>query len=343
MAVDTHAPMVGGVLRTVHANGSQNSFAGCYRLCSNDKNNQFNSKVKINKTESTREILMNAYYQLAALYYNRFHGSHLFPSLWNWRWLLCLCTFSITVQFIYWYLVSATPPFQGPWGMFIAELLFIGACLFILHYRSNQVLGIEKSAPFFSIARRSLLDKQKRQFLTSHTQRPASDYAQLAQEITDLLQLQKAYRSPIDADFVGVLNKLYHPQALSRAIAIVISALGIFFALIDKNSLRELQDVFQDQQTLTLITELCKLAGGLFILAIITYLLTKQLIEIFMLMAASFISKKMGNRTMLNCLVRDLIDLHTPHPTVPRKSCMPYSPTGKVWIAHRQNKKHKNI
>lgn len=286
---------------------------------------------------------MNAYYQLAALHYNRFHGSHLFPKWYDWRWLLCLATFSIAVLCGYWYFVSPTPPLEGPWAMYVAELICIGSSIFILHYRSNQVLGIKKSAPFFSTTRRTLLEKQKRQFLTSHTQRPASDYAQLAQEITDLLQLEKTYRSPIDTDFVGVLNKLYDPQALSRAIAIVISALGIFFALIDKNSLREMQDVFQDQQTLTLITELCKLAGGLFILAILTYLLTKQLIEVFMLMAASFISKKMGNRTMLNCLVRDLIDLHTPHPTVPRKSCMPYSSTGKVWIARRHKKIHKNI
>ncbi len=286
---------------------------------------------------------MNAYYQLAALYYNRFHGSHLFPKWYDWRCLLCLATFGMTVLFGYWYYVNPVPPLQGPWWLLIAALMFFVSCLFILHYRSNQALGIEKSALLFALERRSLLEKQKRQFLTSHTQRPASDNAQLAQEITDLLQLEKAYRSPINADFVGVLNKLYDPQTLTRAIAIVISALGIFFGLMDKNSLRELQDVFQDQQTLTLITELCKLAGGLFILAILTYLLTKQIIEVFMLMAASFISKKMGNRTMLNCLVRDLIDLHTPHPTVPRKSCMPYSPTGKVWIARRHKKMHKNI
>lgn len=286
---------------------------------------------------------MNAYYQLAALYYNRFHGSHLFPKLWNWRWLLCSASFSIATLFAYWYYVSPTPPFQGPWGLFVAAVIFFASCLIIFHYRSGQALGIVKSSSSFSIDRRLLLEKEKRKFLTSHTRRPASDYAQLAQEITDLLQLQKAYRSPIDVDFMGVLSKLYDPQTITRAIAIVISALSIFFGLMDKNSLRELQDVFQDQQTLTLITELCKLAGGLFILAIITYLLTKQLIEIFMLMAASFISKKMGNRTMLNCLVRDLIDLHTPHPTVPRKSCMPYSPTGKVWIARRQKKTQKNI
>lgn len=285
---------------------------------------------------------MNEYYQLAALYYNRFHGSHLFPKWYNWRWLLCLATFSIAVLFGYWYHVSPEPLLQGPWYMLIAALIFFVACLFILHYRSNQVLGIKKSAPFFSTARRSLLEKQKRQFLTSHTQRPASDYAQLAQEITDLLQLQKAYRSPIDVDFMGVLSKLYDPQTLTRAIAIVISALGIFFGLMDKNSLRELQDVFQDEQTVTFITELCKLAGGSFILAILTYLLTKQLIEVFMLMAASFISKKMGNRTMLNCLVRDLIDLHQPQPTVPRKSCMPYSPTATVWIARGQSQRRKN-
>jgi len=288
-------------------------------------------------------MLMNEYYQLAALYYNRFHGSHLFPKLWSWRWLLCSASFSIATLFAYWYYVSPTPPFKSPWGLFVAAVIFFASCLIILHYRSDQALGIVKSSASFSIDRRSLLEKEKRKFLTSYTHRPASDYAQLAQEITDLLQLQKAYRSPIDVDFMGVLNKLYDPQTLTRAIAIVISALGIFFGLMDKNSLRELQDVFQDKQTITFITELCKLAGGLFILAILTYLLTKQLIEAFMLMAASFISKKMGNRTMLNCLVRDLIDLHTPHPTVPRKSCMPYSPTGKVWIARRHKKMHKNI
>lgn len=277
---------------------------------------------------------MNEYYQLAALYYNRFHGSHLFPKWYNWRWLLCLATFSIAVLLAYWYFVSPMPPLEGPWGMYVAEVICVGSCIFILHYRSNQVLGIDKSAPFFSTARRTLLEKQKRQFLTSHTQRPASDYARLAQEITDLLQLEKAYRSPIDADFAGVLNKLYDPQTLTRAIAIVISALSIFFGLIDKNALRELQDVFQDEQTFSLIAELCKLAGSLFILAIITYLLTKQLIEIFMLMAASFIPKKMGNRTMLNCMVRDLIDLHTPQPSqAHRKPSMPPSPTRKVWIA----------
>lgn len=285
---------------------------------------------------------MNEYYQLAALYYNRFHGSHLFPKWYNWRWLLCLATFSIAVLFGYWYFVSPMPPLEGPWAMYVAELICIGSCLFILHYRSNQVLGIKKSAPFFSTARRTLLEKQKRQFLTSYTRRPASDYAQLAQEITDLLQLQKAYRSPIDVDFMGVLSKLYDPQTITRAIAIVISALGIFFGLMDKNSLRDLQDVLQDEQTFTLLVEVCKLAGLTFVLAITSYLLTKQLIEILMLMAASFISKKMGNRTMLNCLVRDLIDLHHPQPTVPRKSCMPYSPTAKVWIARGHPQPHKN-
>lgn len=285
---------------------------------------------------------MNEYYQLAALYYNRFHGSHLFPKLWNWRWLLCSASFSIATLFAYWYYVSPTPPFQSPWGLFVAAVIFFASCLIIFHYRSDQALGIVKSSTSFSIDRRSLLEKEKRKFLTRHTRRPASDYAQLAQEITDLLQLQKAYRSPIDVDFMGVLSKLYDPQTITRAIAIVISALGIFFGLMDKNSLRELQDVFQDEQTVTFITELCKLAGGIFMLAILTYLLTKQLIEIFLLMAASFISKKMGNRTMLNCLVRDLIDLHQPQPTVPRKSCMPYSPTAKVWIARGHPKRHKN-
>lgn len=287
-------------------------------------------------------MLMNEYYQLAALYYNRFHGSHLFPKWYNWRWLLCLATFSIAVLLAYWYFASPMPPIEGPWAMYAAELICIGSSIFMLHYRSNQVLDIKKSAPFFSTERRTLLEKQKRQFLTNQTHRPASDYAQLAQEITDLLQLQKAYRSPIDVDFVGVLSKLYDPQTLTRAIAIVISALSIFFGLMDKNSLRELQDVFQDEQTVTFISELCKLAGGSFILAILTYLLTKQLIEVFMLMAASFISKKMGNRTMLNCLIRDLIDLHQPQPTVPRKSCMPYSPTATVWIARGQSQRRKN-
>lgn len=286
---------------------------------------------------------MNEYYQLAALYYNRFHGSHLFPKWYNWRWLLCLATFSIAVLLAYWYFASPMPPIEGPWAMYAAELICIGSSIFILHYRSNQVLDIKKSAPFFSTERRTLLEKQKRQFLTNQTHRPASDYAQLAQEITDLLQLQKAYRSPIDVDFVGVLSKLYDPQTLTRAIAIVISALSILFGLVDKNSLRDLQDVLQDEQTFTLLAEVCKLAGLTFVLAISSYLFTKQLIEIFLLMAASFISKKMGNRTMLNCLVRDLIDLHTPHPTVPSKTCMPHSPTGKVWIARRHKKMHKNI
>ena len=256
---------------------------------------------------------MSEYYRLAAHYYNRFHGSHLFPKLWNWRWLLCLATFSTATLFTYWYFVSSAPPVHGPVGMFISALVFVGSCLFILHYRSNQVLGVEKAPPFFSRARRLQLEKEKRSFLSSHTQRSSSDFAQLAQEITDLLLLEKAYRSPIDVDFVGVLSKLY------------------------------------DSQTITFIFKLCQLTGGLFILAILLYLLTKQVIEILMLMASSFISKKMGNRTMLNCLVRDLIDLHLPQPVqTVRKISMPYTPTSRVWGIRRhhgasQRKASRNV
>lgn len=255
---------------------------------------------------------MNEYYQLAALYYNRFHGSHLFPKWYDWRWLLCLTTFSTAVLFAYWCLLSPSPPIQGPWGMLVAEVVCIFSGIFILHYRSNQRLRTEKPVPFFSRVRRSLLEKEKRKFLTRHTQRTAADYAQLAQEITDLLQLEKNYRSPIDADFLEIFRKLYDPQALTRVIAIVVSALGIFVGLMDRSSMRELLDVFQEAQTVALVLELCKLAGLLFILAITFYLLTKQLLEILLLIAASFLSKKMGNRTMLNSLVRDLIDLHRP-------------------------------
>lgn len=281
---------------------------------------------------------MSEYYRLAAHYYNRFHGSHLFPKLWNWRWLLCLATFSTATLFTYWYFVSSAPPIHGPVGMFISALIFIGSCLFILHYRSNQVLGVEKAPPFFSRARRLQLEKEKRSFLSSHTQRSSSDFAQLAQEITDLLLLEKAYRSPIDVDFVGVLSKLYDSQTITRVIAIVISALGIFFSLMDRNSLRELQEIFQDEEAITFIFKLCQLTGGLFILAILLYLLTKQVIEILMLMASSFISKKMGNRTMLNCLVRDLIDLHLPQPAqTVRKISMPYTPTNRVWGIRRHH------
>lgn len=260
---------------------------------------------------------MDTFYKLAGNYYYRFFGAHLLPRWNNWRYLLCFSSFALFGLSTFWLTADQTPPIQGAWLVLLIALAVLGlviACASTRAYASRQEQANCDAPMTLSASERLRIAKRKH--LSELTGRPSSEFLAVVNEIENLQTLEKTYRTAFDPDLWRTLRKLSDPQLITSVISMALSALAIFISIVDKNALLEVIGTFDNKEYIEEAADFLKISVFFFVIAVLFFIFLRKILEIIILLASGFSKKKMGNKPVLNCFIRDLINLHTPSQVV---------------------------
>lgn len=256
---------------------------------------------------------MNNYYQLAALYFQRFENAKFFPKRTDLPVLLFVLFAAI-------FLVSAYVLFATDWRLIPGWLMYVTlygsegmailAAYAILNHKQKTMIS---SLP----GDKSEDDDQKihrarQTALVEITGKPPSEFLDLLQDIKKLKELEQQHRSELDPDFWkslwAFISHPFWPKVLSGLFVVA----SVLFGAPEKILNINLTEIANNRQTISTLWTLLRLVVSSLFLVFLFYLLTRQLLELGRLLISIKWPSKQGNVTTLNYFMRDLIKYYAP-------------------------------
>lgn len=296
---------------------SLNHVAALQRLCTNNINNQIDSKAKIPDTENNMlRGKMDDYYKLAAAYFKEFEPRSSFPGLKTYHWYLWSLSLACFCYFAYVAFAFTLPAGEKTfWKMLVSEVVFLVSCGLIAFYRFKQTVRATSEESDLKPYER--LNLSKRVHLEKLLGRPSWQFMTTAKEIMELRGLEKACRSPADPALGEILTKIYDPAAKARLLTFITALLGLLVGVLGKSDGFNLLEALSDEGTWSLIKALAQLLVVIFFCGVATYYAFRQLLEVLPLIFSSLFPNIRSNQTTLDYLIRDLIQLHRMEPPAP--------------------------
>lgn len=283
-----------------------------------------------------KEGAMNNYYQLAALYFQRFESAEFFPKRSDIR-VLFFVLFAAVFLVLAYLLFATDWHFTPAWLMYVAlygsEGMAILAAYAILNHKQKAMIA---NLPADESQDDDQKIRQARQTaLVEITGRPPSEFLDLLQDIKKLKELEQQHRSQLDPEFWkslwAFLTHPFWPKVLSGLFVVA----SVLFGAPEKLLSINLSEIFNNKQTIATLWKLLQLLAGSALLAFVFYLLTRQLLELGRILISIRWPSKQGNTTTLNYFMRDLIKYYAPEkkapPTPPATEC-PTQPQAQVPI-----------
>lgn len=307
---------------------SLNHVAVVVRLHGNAINNQFDSKAKIAAAQNIQKGAMNNYYQLAEIYFQRFEKADFLPKCSDIRMLLFALFTAIFLLMAY-LLFANNEKFSPAWFMYVALYGSEGAAILAAH----SIINRKQKTMIASFPEDENLDDEqkihhaRRAALVEITGKQPSEFLVLLQEIKKLKDLEQQHRSQLDPDFWKSLWAfLTHPfwlKALSGLLVVGSFLFGVPEKLFNIN----LAEIINNKQTIAKLLTLLQFLISSVFLAFISYLLTRQLLELTRILISIRWPSKQGSATTLNYFMRDLIKYYSPAQKAPPIPPTPVQPT----------------
>lgn len=259
---------------------------------------------------------MDAYIDIANRYFHAFEGRRLYPNFRSWHWYAWMLSFAFFVGELILVGTNAAAwrSFASQVPMFVAEILFLATSLTIDAYKRKmqaETMGIGSGGQTdrISAGRKVALERL--------CGKPASSFAATAKEVSDLLALQRSFRSISDAEPGDLWKKIYDPESKARLLSITLAAIALFVALLTKSAddpLPNIVAVISDQGVRSLLAVLIGCSVALFGIGLGLQTMLRSLTNVTALWIAKLGWSKKGSRTALNYLVRDLVRFYEPIP-----------------------------
>lgn len=264
---------------------------------------------------------MNEYLRLADEYFRRFEGRHLYPGFKSWHWyaaVVALCVFIGTCA----HALGVARPWSPFWsvrpGMAMVPLILVWA--FIEKFKSTElkrIMGIASARPEF-------LDGSKCLALEDICAVNRTEFARIAKECKELLELERAYRPASSFEPKHLLSLVYNNDARPRLLAIILAGVALFATLLTRSvpDLPTVFDTLDDSEVWRFVANLVFISVEAFFLFLAFWFIGLLLVE----GTARWIAKMGGSayrsRHAMPYFIRDLVRLHRPLPKV--------APTGEV-------------
>lgn len=248
---------------------------------------------------------MKDYIDIAKQYFKALEGLHLYPSLrtgWPLAWGVM---FAIWLASIAWVAFGDHQPGNKPsfLAILIPEIIW-----FVITARIQtlkQQRSIEEVNRGFGTSFPSS-EECRRHLLTVMLKRPPSSFLAVAQEIDDLMSIQKKFRKHSDQSWSELARYIYDRDSKARLLTLMIAALSMIVALTAKSdaTLETLFDVYSDPGGQAFLAVIAVGAAVLFML----YMGLQIFFRTVMDGIASWSTKLFGTsqRWVLGYLVRDL-------------------------------------
>ena len=246
-------------------------------------------------------------------YFLEFEGRHLYPKLLSWYWGVWVVTagaFGVSAYINLFRYSHVATPWRA--GMFVCEILFLGACAAIGGYKTKKAMA---GAPKDRSERGPYMDNKRRAMLEKICGIDASKFAAAAKECSDLIATKKDFRVAADASVSDMLRNIYDPDSKARILALLLSGAAIFVALLNHSVPAEDINILQawsDPGFAMLLKLMLSSAVAGFGLWIGMRVLAGVAMELVKSFWAIRPGATHGSKMALNYFVRDLIRLHMP-------------------------------
>lgn len=168
---------------------------------------------------------MDKYYAMATEYFHTFEGKQFYPKLFSLQWGAWLVTGIAFAGLIGAYLWFRSNLWLIP--MYAAEICFVLSSVWL---DNTQLRQQKKHFGLTNKASREQLAKVKLAYLQRITQRPASGFAAMVKEIAELHTNQSRFAQPK----INYWRLIYDPDSKARLVAITLSSLALFVALLSR-------------------------------------------------------------------------------------------------------------
>lgn len=262
---------------------------------------------------------MDKYYEMAAEYFQKVEGRHLYPKLFSLYWL----AWSVTIigfaylfgSFILSIFTEDTPP--SIWWMFGFEVAFLLSVVAIQVHKQYKLLEGEADAPIQKTKFKLVKTKHLRvKHLTTATGKTPDQYAATAKEISDLMAFEKASRTIFDIEFRDVIRALYDPESKARILSLLLALAALLVTLLKGSEVAPLADLIPEIEKkggIAIFSVVALVRGALYFSAIgCAYVAINQVFFVLTFWLSKFSWSKAGNRTMLNHMLRDLVMSYDP-------------------------------
>lgn len=178
---------------------------------------------------------MDKYYAMASEYFHTFEGKQFYPNIISFQW----ASWGITGIAFAGLVGIASASFFGRklwfetttwlYPMYTAEILFLLSNIWIDRTQlkqQKQRFGLRADEPRVHLA------QVQHAYLQRLTQQPASGFASMAKEIAELRTNQTRFSTPA----INYWRLLYDPDSKARLLAIALSSLALFVALISRTT-----------------------------------------------------------------------------------------------------------
>lgn len=258
---------------------------------------------------------MNDYYQLAGKYFLQFEGRKYFPGLKSVHWYLWLISLCAFIFYAYQVFIAAPKDDLPYLEMAGTEVAFLLSCILIALHRFKE--AVRYNCTPSDLKPIDSLHEAKRKKLEGLLFCPATQFIKVSEEIIELRTLEKTFRSPLDPDLGEAWKKAFDKDSKARIMSVVMSIIGLIVGLIGKSDNTTLLKILSDGSTQKLLVGVTALVVSVLFLAITTFILVRQLLEVLSWLASASLPNMQNNATTLNYLIRDLIKYYKPAPRVP--------------------------
>lgn len=262
---------------------------------------------------------MDKYYEMAAEYFQRVEGRHLYPDLISFYWL----AWSVTmIGFAYCFgsflLSIFTEHKPTPlWWMFGFEVAFIFSVVAIQVHKQNKLLESESNA--LSQKKKFKFEKTKHlrvKHLTTVIGKTPDQFAATAKEISDLMNFEKACRTIFDIEFRDVIRALYDPESKARILSLLLALAALLVTLLKGSEMAPLADLIPEIEKkggIAIFSVIVIVRGILYFSALgCVYVAISQIFFVLTFWLSKFSWSQAGNKTMLNHMLRDLVMSYDP-------------------------------
>lgn len=257
---------------------------------------------------------MNEYVKLAREYFDEFEGRDLYGNVWSWTFWLGVALLAAWVGAII-YLLSAGTHVKvlGPEMILvgITEIVFLLFCNKV--QARKRLNSVERAKRRYGIDSNDV-DALKRAALQRLTGVESQGFLGIAEECSKLLKLKGEFRLEEDASAASFGRRIYDPDSKARLLAIVLSSLAIFVALLPKADPEQgyaLIAALTEPSVRTLIETIVVLAGMIFVVGIAILQLLRSTGGLIRTWVARLTPIGSASNVAMRHFVLDLVALHS--------------------------------
>lgn len=254
---------------------------------------------------------MKHYLEIANRYFNDMEGLHLYPSyrtplFWAWwattiLWLGSLSYFLVTQQ-----------PLVGSnvyVAILVPEILWLVVATSASNWKMKKLIAVTNQrfeASFTSIT------ECRRFLLSAAVSVASSDFLKTANEIDDLLSLQRRFRKYSDLTASDFWRKVYDKDSKARLLTLLIAVVTMTVALSVRSNatLEALFDVYSEPGNRQFMALIAGMAVLMFVVFVGLQILTLTVVDGLALWAIKLSRGSMFSGWLLTYLVRDLVLHH---------------------------------